>query len=170
MIKNTNRDRAVPIFGLRPQTIQENFKNPFAGVLVGFHTRGVEDLCGEITAEEPPRCAVRSGADVMLVAADDFVCGKRAWSVSKDGAVLDQGLVGQRAIGDKDSRARADIERDDGAKLGVKVSEDWFDFGERFEKPLKVADDGEINGAWRKIGFVFGGDNNADESFDEGCN
>lgn len=31
----------------------------------------------------------------MLVAADDFVCGKRPGSVSKDGAVLDQGLVGQ---------------------------------------------------------------------------
>ena len=62
---------------------------------VGFHTRGMEDLCGEITAEDSPRCAVRSRGDVMLVAADDFPCGKRRGSVSKDGAVLDQGLVGQ---------------------------------------------------------------------------
>lgn len=130
----------------------------------------MEDLCREITAQEPPRCAVRSRADVMLVAADDFARGKSPGSVSEDGAILDQGLVCKRVIGDKDSWARADIESDDGSKLGVKVSEDWFDFGERFEKPLKVADDGEINGAWRKIGFVFGGDDKVDESFEKGSN
>lgn len=73
-------------------------------------------------------------------------------------------------IGDKDDGARADTERDYRAELGMKVSEDWFDFRERFAKPVKVADDRKSYRAWRKIGFALGEDDKVDEGFEKGGN
>lgn len=55
----------------------------------------MHDLCGQITAKDPPGGAVKSRADVMLVAASDFVDGKSLRAVGEDGAVLYQGLVGK---------------------------------------------------------------------------
>lgn len=51
----------------------------------------------------------------------------------------------------------------------MKVSEDWFDF-ERSAKPVKVADDGKSNRAWRKTGFSVGEDDKVDEGFEKGSN
>lgn len=93
MINHANR--IISGFELRPEPVQENFKNPLASMAVRSQTRRMHDLCGEITAKDPPGGAVKSRADVMLVAASDFVDVKSLRAVGEDGAVLDQGLVGK---------------------------------------------------------------------------
>lgn len=57
----------------------------------------------------------------MLVAADDPSGGKGLGAAREDGAVLNEGLVGERTIGDEYSRTRADRESEDGTVLGTKV-------------------------------------------------
>lgn len=47
----------------------------------------MEDLGGEVVAEEPPPGAIGCGADAVLVAAHDYVCGQR-WAVRKHGTIL----------------------------------------------------------------------------------
>lgn len=88
-------ERIISGFGLRLEPVQDNFKNPLAGVAVRSQARRMHDLCGEITAKDPPGGAVKSRADVMLVAASDFVDGKSLRAVGEDGAVLYQGFVGK---------------------------------------------------------------------------
>ncbi len=70
----------------------------------------MEDLGGEVAAEEPPVRAVGSRADVMLVTAYNGVRREGRRAVGENGAVLDQGLVGEGVVGDEDGGARADLE------------------------------------------------------------
>lgn len=49
----------------------------------------MEDLGGEVPPKEAPRGAVGGGADVMLVAGDNFGEGKGRGAVGEDRAVLD---------------------------------------------------------------------------------
>lgn len=86
----------------------------------------MEDLGSEVSAEEAPGGAVRGGADAMLVAVEDFGCGKSLWAVGGDSAVLDKGSVGQGVACDEYGGARADSESDDGTVLDFQVLEDGF--------------------------------------------
>ena len=79
-------------------------EDPLAGPGVGFDAGRVEDFVGEVAAEEAPRGAVEGGADVVLVAADDFVGGQGGRAVGEDGAVLDEGLVGSTGPGLKPTK------------------------------------------------------------------
>ena len=99
-------------------------KDPFAGGRIGLDTRRVKDFGGEVATEEAPSGAIRGGGDVLLVAVEDLTSGGSGWSIGKDGTILDQGLVGQKAVGDEDCEAGTYVERDDGTVLGVKVAED----------------------------------------------
>ena len=83
----------------------------------------MEDLRDEIAAEESPRGAVEGSADVVLISGDDLVDEGGGWAVCKDCTVLDEGLVGQCVVGDKDEGIEADAEGDDGSVLGVVFAE-----------------------------------------------
>ena len=109
--------------------------DPLADFGEGLDTGGVEHLGGEVAAEGAPRGTVGGGADVVLVAGYDFADGEGFGAVGEEGAVLDEGLVGQGAVGDKDGAVGADAESDDGAVFGVEGSEDWLEFGEGFSEP-----------------------------------
>lgn len=86
----------------------------------------MEDLGGEVAAEEAPSRAIDRGADVMLITAKNSVGGQGLGAISENGTILDQGPVGEGVGGDEDGRTRADLEGDNGSILGVEVSEDWF--------------------------------------------
>jgi hypothetical protein len=61
---------------------------------VGLDTRRVEDLGGEVAAEDAPRRAVERGANVVLVAIKDLGGERGRWTVGEYGAILDEGFVG----------------------------------------------------------------------------
>lgn len=88
----------------------------------------------------------------MLVATNNLAGGESRRTVTEERAVLDQGLVGERAIGDEDGGPRADTESDNGAEFGVEVAEDGFGFGGIPAKPCDAAEDREGGGAGREVG------------------
>lgn len=88
----------------------------------------------------------------MLIAGDNLTGGEGWWAVGKDGAVLDQGLVGKETTADKDGRSGPDMEGDDGPVLGMEVAEDGLELAERFAEPKDVADDGQVDGSRRESG------------------
>lgn len=92
----------------------------------------MQNLRSEIATKEAPGGAIVGRVDVVLVAASDFGDGGRWGSVGESGAVLDEGLVSEGAIGDEDDGGRAYFESDDGAQLGVERAYVGFQFGERF--------------------------------------
>ena len=53
------------------------------------HSRRVEDLGGEVAAEDAPGWAVEGGADVMLITGENFGDGESFRAVGESGAVLD---------------------------------------------------------------------------------
>ncbi|KAI8565306.1 hypothetical protein RHMOL_Rhmol03G0248800 [Rhododendron molle] len=127
MIHQPNPLRRRP----RPdEAFEQDFQNPLAGGGVGLDAGGVEDLRHQVAAEEPPRGAVPGRADAVLVAADDFSRGEGLEPVGEDGAVLDEGLVGQGGGADEDGRAGTDPEGDDGAVFGQEGTDGGFEFGE----------------------------------------
>ncbi|KAI5354543.1 hypothetical protein L3X38_007438 [Prunus dulcis] len=54
---------------LGSEKVDENVRNPFKSLTIGFDARRVEDLRGEVAAEEALRRVVDGRADVLLVAA-----------------------------------------------------------------------------------------------------
>ena len=54
----------------------------------------------------------------MLVAEEDFGQRRRWWAVGEESAVLEEGVVGNGAVGYEDGDARANAEGDDGAVFG----------------------------------------------------
>lgn len=63
--------------------------DPLAGSGEGLDAGGVEHLGGKVAAEGAPRDAVGGGADVVLVAAEDFKGGSGLGAVGEEGTVLD---------------------------------------------------------------------------------
>ena len=55
------------ILKLGSEKVDENVKNPFKGLVIGFDAGRVEDLGGEVAAEEAPCGLVDGGVDVLLV-------------------------------------------------------------------------------------------------------
>lgn len=112
---------------VRYKAVDKDVQDPLARARVGLDARRVEDLGGEVAAEDAPRGAVERGADAMLVAGDDLI-DEAGWGpVSEYGAVLDEGFVGQASVRHEDGRARADAERDNGPVPGVEVADDWLE-------------------------------------------
>ena len=111
----------------------------------------VEHLGGEVSAEDTPRGAVGGGADIALVAGEDFGGGESLGAVGEDGTILDEGLVGEGAVGDEYGSLRSDADGDDGAELGVEVSENRLELAEGFEEPLDACEDWDVKRAWRGV-------------------
>lgn len=130
-------------FRVRKKAIKKNIQNPLTSATVGFNPRRMEDLGGEIPAEEAPERAVRSSIDVVLVAGGDFADRKRRWTIGEEGAVEDEGFVGNGTVDDEDGGASADGEGDDGAIFGDGVAEERFDLERGFAEPLEIGDDGD---------------------------
>lgn len=129
-------------FRVRKKPIEKNIQNPFASTAIGSDTGRMEDLGSEIPAEEAPEWAVSGGADIVLIAGDDFADCKRRWTVGEEGAVEDKGFMRNRAIGDEDGGAAADTESDDGAVFGDETMEERFNLERRSAKPEEICDDG----------------------------
>ena len=55
--------------------------------------------------------------------------------LGKDGTVLDESFVSDRAVGNVDSRAESKVEGDYGSVLGMEFGENGFEVGERFVDP-----------------------------------
>ena len=72
-------------------------------------------------------CAIDSRGCVILITAYNFVDQRGLRPINENGAILDQGLVGEGVVGDEDLGARADREGDDGTILGMNTFENWFD-------------------------------------------
>jgi hypothetical protein len=72
VLEMVNHDDMVNVAGLgrgvRYKAVEEDVQDPFASASVGLDARGVEDLGGEVAAEDAPRGAVERGANVVLVA------------------------------------------------------------------------------------------------------
>lgn len=86
---------------------------------VAAHTRRVEDLGGEVAAENVPGRAIEGGTDGMLISAENSVDGSGLWAISENSSLLDQGLVSKRLGGDEYDRAGADMNGEDRAVLGM---------------------------------------------------
>lgn len=109
--------------------IEEDIENPATSVGVRSHAGRMENLGSQVSSEETPRGAVRSGADVVLVAGDDSAEGCGGWTIGENGAVRDEGLVSEGTIGDEDGGTGGDAEGDDraeavvdGAEVGAETS------------------------------------------------
>jgi hypothetical protein len=140
---------------VRYKAAHKNVQDPLARTRVGLDARRVEDLGGEVAAEDAPRGAVGGRADVVLVAGDDLTDGEGWGAVGEYGAVLDEGFVGEATVGHEDGRARADVEGDYGPVGGVEVADDWLELGEGPAEPLDSAEDGNDEGSRRELlGFL----------------
>lgn len=98
VLEMVNHDDRVNVAGLRRgvrfKAVHKDVQDPLARSSVGLESRRVEDLGGEVAAEDAPRGAVESGADVVLVAVKDLGGEEGGGAVGKYGAVLDEGFVG----------------------------------------------------------------------------
>ncbi|KAG5559079.1 hypothetical protein RHGRI_008857 [Rhododendron griersonianum] len=134
-----------------------------AGRGVGFDAGGVEDLRGQVAAEETPGGSVGGGADTVLVAGGDLAGGEGLGAVGKDGAILDEGLVGQGGGADEDGRAGPDTEGEDWAVFRPEGTEGGWVFGEWCaEEPKEVADYRNGGGSGREFLLV----GNVEDGFD----
>jgi len=111
---------------------EEGVEDPVADPREGLGAGVVKHLGGEIAAEDAPRGPVGGGADVVLVAGDDFRCGESLGAVGEEGTVLDEGSVGEGAVGDEYGTLRSDADGDNRAELGVEGSENWLELAEGF--------------------------------------
>ena len=164
-------DDSDGIVGLRVgfEVSEEGVEDPVANPGEGLDAGVVEHLGGEVAAEDAPRGAVGGGADVVLVAGDDFRCGESLGAVGEEGAVLDEGLVGEGAVGDEYGALRSDADGDDGAELGVEGSEKWLELAEGFEEPLDACDDWDVKRPWRGVdGFGLNGEYGSYDEADAG--
>ncbi|KAG1360804.1 hypothetical protein COCNU_09G002670 [Cocos nucifera] len=82
----------------------------------------------------------------MLGSGHDRLYDQRV--VGKGGAAMDEGLVGEVAIGDEDGWARGDAKCYGGAMLGMELSKDVFDVKDGF--PLPYEPGKERNGRWTR--------------------
>lgn len=119
-------DRSVSL-GIRLEAREECVEDPHADSGEGFNAGVVENLGGEVATDGAPRGAVGGGADVALVAGDDFGGGEGFGAVGENGTVLNEGGVGEGAVADEDCRARPDVESDDWTVFGVECSENGFE-------------------------------------------
>ena len=118
---------------------------------VGFNARRVENLRTEIAAEEPPLGAVRSRVYIVLVTRYEGVCRESRWAVSEYGTFLDKSFVRERAVGNEDCWAEANVNGDDGSVLGMEFADYVFEFGEGFAEHQKVAEYWDVKGSRRKL-------------------
>lgn len=110
----------------------------------------MEHLGSEVTTEHPPCGTVQTEADDVLITGCDLTGGVGGGTRREDGAVLDEGLVGERSIGDENGRTRADGKSDDGTILGMETSKDRNEFIDWITKPNRTADDRDTERARRK--------------------
>ncbi|KAK3042466.1 hypothetical protein RJ639_000190 [Escallonia herrerae] len=145
------------------EAVDEYMEDPAAGLGVGLDPRRMEDLGGEVAAEEAPGGAVGGGAYVALVAVKDPVGGRGPRTVGEDGAVLDEGTVGDSVAGNKDGRARANPKSDEGTVLEPETPEDVFNLRQGPAQPNQVAYERHRGGSWRE-GLLGGRE---EEGFEE---
>ena len=98
---------------------EANPQHALSRMSIASHPRRVEDLGGEVAAENSPGRAVEGGADGMLITAENFADGEGLSAISENSALLDQGLVGEGIGGDEYDRARAEMDCEDWAVLAV---------------------------------------------------
>ncbi|PKI63651.1 hypothetical protein CRG98_015969 [Punica granatum] len=69
-----------------PEPVQQDVQDPPACSGIGPDAGRVQDLRGQVAAEDPPRGAVEGGADVVLVAAQDLDDGQGGGAGKGEGA------------------------------------------------------------------------------------
>lgn len=121
------------------EAMEEIIQDPFARSGVSLQARWMEELGGEIAAEDAPGGAVEGGADVVLVASDDFDSLHDREAVCEDSAVLNQGLVSGSVAGDENGRSVAEVEGDYWTVFGMVMAEGGFQLGKWLEEPYGVA-------------------------------
>lgn len=126
--------------------VGEDLKDPGAAVGIELDAGGVEDLGDEVAAEQAPEGAV-GGAGDDVVAAEETEGGESGEAVGEGGSMLDEGSVGEGAVGDEDGGAGAYAEGDNWAILTVKLPEDGLHLLKGSSEPEKVADDRHGQGA-----------------------
>ena len=127
-------------------------EDPLADCAEGLDAGGVKHLGGEVAAEGAPRGAVGGRADVVLIAGEDLADGESGGAVGEEGALVDEGVVGEGAVGDEDGRAKADAEGQDGAVFGPEAHQDWLhlQLRERPCEPYDAGDEGDVWRPWRQ--------------------
>ncbi|URE21123.1 hypothetical protein MUK42_11134, partial [Musa troglodytarum] len=134
-------DHAVVSIGLGSEVLDENTEDPRTGASVELDAGVMEDLRGEVAAEEAPDGAIGGGGDVVLAHAEEADGRQRGGSVGEGSAVLDERLVGDGAVRDEDGGAGADAKRDDGTVPSVELPQDVLDVSEGPAEPQEVAED-----------------------------
>lgn len=153
MITLVHRDRSTRL-DVWFQTVHENLHGPFPAMGIGPHASGVEDLGVKITAEDAPGRAVEGGVDVVLFVVDEFRDGEGFGALGEEGAVVDEGLVGEGVVGDEDGGAgTAHVDGEDRAVFRMELVKSWFELCEELEEEDGVSDEGQGEGSRRVVGF-----------------
>jgi len=151
-------DRVVGM-GVGFEVREEGVEHPVANPREGLDAGVVENLGGEVAAEGAPGGAIGGGVNVVLMGCYDFGGGESLGAIGEKRTILDEGLVGEGTVGDEYSWLRSDADGDDGAKLGVEVSENWLALAEGFEEPLDACEDRDVKRARRGVdGFGLKGE------------
>lgn len=87
----------------------------------------MEHLRCKVAAEKAPSGAVRSRGDIVEVGRSrDPIDGESLRAVGENGAVLDEGLMGDGAVSDDDGRGRADVDSEDWPVFGNETTQQRF--------------------------------------------
>ena len=119
-------DRIVGL-GMGLEVVEEGVEDPVADLRKGLDAGVVEHLGGKVAAESAPGGAVGGGANVVLVGGYDFGGGESLGAIGEKRAILDEGLVGEKAIAYEDDGSGSNVESENGTVFGVEGSENWFD-------------------------------------------
>lgn len=121
------------------EAMDEIIRHPFTSRRVSFQSRRMEELGGEVAAENTPCGTVEGGADIMLVTSDDFGSFHDGETVGEDGAVLNQSMVRNRVASYENGRSVTKVKGNNRAVFGMVMAKNGFKLGKRLEKPYGIA-------------------------------
>ena len=119
-------DRVVGL-GVGFEVREEGVEDPVADPGEGLEAGVVEHLGGEVAAEGAPGGAIGGGANVVLVGGYDFCGGEGLGAIGEKRTILDEGLVGEKAVAYEDDGSCSNVESENGTVFSVEGSENWFD-------------------------------------------
>lgn len=70
----------------------------------------MEKIFSKISPQETPSRAIERKTNKSPIAAAKSLSLRSWWTASKDGTLLDQGLVSEEAVSYKDDRAKAEVD------------------------------------------------------------
>lgn len=104
----------------------------------------------KVAAEGSPEGTVGGGSDGGLVGVEEAVCLVSEWTVREGGAVSDEGVVGQGAVGNEDGGVLCDAEGEDGAVAGSYAAEEGLEVEGAAAEEAERSEEGDVGRARRE--------------------